>query len=138
MHSSMMRTVHSSSRLLGGGVSEWGVSAQGGVCQGGCLPRGCLPRGWCIPACTEADTPMDRILDTHLWKYFLAATSLRTVTIMTIHTWRTACPISCYKVNGILPCHMLVHQCSHQVFVPQRDMDRRIPWLLPLSLVTIQ
>ena len=43
MHSSRMRTVRSSSRLLlGGGVSVPGESALGG----------------CIPACTEADTPL--------------------------------------------------------------------------------
>ena len=46
MHSSRMRTFRSSSRLLVG---------SGGVCPGGC-----------IPACTEADTPLDRILDTRL------------------------------------------------------------------------
>ena len=37
-----MRTVRSSSRLLGGGV----VSAKRGVCPGECLPGGCLPRWW--------------------------------------------------------------------------------------------
>ena len=90
MHSSRMRTVRGSSRLLGGvcpEMSAWEVSA------GGCLPRGeggvypgvrgvsvwggCLPGGVCIPACTEADnpSPVDRILDTRLWKYYLSATS---------------------------------------------------------------
>ena len=41
---------------------------------------------WCIPACTEADIPptVDRILDTRLWKYYLAATSLRTVKTMAV------------------------------------------------------
>ena len=78
-HSSRLRTVRCS------GSRGWGVSGQGG------LPRGCLPRrgvcpwgsarGVCIPACTEADTPVDRILDTHSWKYYLAATLLRTVNI---------------------------------------------------------
>ena len=54
MHSSRMRTVRSSSRLLGGVCSM-------GVCSGGCLLRGCLLWvGWLlqgggIPACTEAD-----------------------------------------------------------------------------------
>ena len=41
MHSSRMRTVRSSSRLLGGGV-----------CPDGCLARGC------IAACTRIDTPL--------------------------------------------------------------------------------
>ena len=36
-----MRTVRSSSRLLGGGVSAWGVSAQEAVCpKGGVCPGG--------------------------------------------------------------------------------------------------
>ena len=44
-------------------------TGQGGVCLGGVCPGGCLPRGVsarrvvsaqevCIPACTEADTPL--------------------------------------------------------------------------------
>ena len=48
MHSSIMRTVRSSSRLLGGGVSG----------QVGCLPGG-LPGGY-----TEADSPpVNRMTD---------------------------------------------------------------------------
>ena len=86
MHSSRMRTVRCSSRLLGGGVSAWLVSAQGGVCLGGvCLGGVCpggLPGGMCIPVCTEANNPpVDRILDTRFWKHYLAATLLRTVPI---------------------------------------------------------
>ena len=50
MHSSRMRTVRCSSRLLGGG----GLSACHGVCPGGCrvcLPEGGLPagEGGCLP-----------------------------------------------------------------------------------------
>ena len=78
MHSSMMRTVHCSSRLLGGGVSaKGGVSVQGGVCQrvsGGCLPRrgggvcwGVSARGGVSQhALRQIPPPVDRILDTHL------------------------------------------------------------------------
>ena len=86
-----MRTVRCSSRLLGvstqgvlsrgfaGGVCPGGLSGEGVSAQGGCLPWGVFAQG-VIPACTEADTsPVDRILDTHLWKYYRAATSLRTV-----------------------------------------------------------
>ena len=84
-----------------GGCLFWGVSAPGGclvlggvpgpggVCSGGCAwSGGCLVQGvclvWgggCIQACTEADTlpPVDRILDTRLWKYYLGPTSLRPV-----------------------------------------------------------
>ena len=48
------------------------------ACTGQGVPGGVSVRG-CIPACTEADPPcpMDRILDTRLWKYYLATTSLR-------------------------------------------------------------
>ena len=61
----------------GGGVpgpGGGGVPGPGGV-HG---PR----RG--VPACTEADTlppPVDRILDTRWWKYYLGPTSLRLVKI---------------------------------------------------------
>ena len=61
MHSSGMRTVRNSSRLLGG------VPAPGGVCSGGCLlpgwgvsALGVSAPGGGIPACTEADPPVDR------------------------------------------------------------------------------
>ena len=44
----------------------------GGLLWGGCLLRGCLVLGG-IPACSEADPPsVNRILDTRLWKYYLA------------------------------------------------------------------
>ena len=80
MHSSRMRTVRCSSRLLGEGV----VSARGclpggggylprGVCPGGCLPHTSSPTPW-----TEWQT---------LWKYYLAEIMLRTV-------------ISCVKLCG--------------------------------------
>ena len=90
MHSSRMRIGRSLTvccSLLGGRGSApgGGVCSLGGVCsRGGVVcSRGCLvcSRGD-IPACTEADTlppPVDRILDTHLWKYYLGPTSLRPV-----------------------------------------------------------
>ena len=56
MHSSGMRTVHSGSRLRGGGCASWGVCFPGGVLPGGCV----LPGGGCIPACTEADPPREQ------------------------------------------------------------------------------
>ena len=77
-----------------GGCLVWGwVSAPGGclvrgVCSwgGGCLvwgwvsaPGGCLVPGGGIPACTEADPPVDRMTDT--CKNITFATSLRTVMI---------------------------------------------------------
>ena len=84
MHSSRMRTVRCSSRLLEG-VSAWGVSAQeGGVCPGGgcLLRRGCLPGrgvsaqeggvcpegvsaqgGVCPEGCLSDTPPVDRMTD---------------------------------------------------------------------------
>ena len=61
-----MRTVRCSGRR--GGVSA----------QAGCLPRrGVSAQGACVcvPACSEAEPPpppVDRILDTRLWKYYVA------------------------------------------------------------------
>ena len=77
MHSSMMRTVRSSSHLRAGGVSahggvsEWGVCPRGfcpegmsargfasrGVCPGGCLPGGLSTQGG------YKHTPVDRMVD---------------------------------------------------------------------------
>ena len=61
-----------------GGVCPEAV-CPGDVCPGGICPgvsaRGCLPRG-CLP-----DTPCEQN-DRHLWKYYLAATLLRTVIIL--------------------------------------------------------
>ena len=88
MHSSRRRTVRSSSHLprrcLPGGVSvQEGCLLRRGVCPGGCLPGRCLPKGVCIPAYTGTDTPspVDRILDTHLLKHYLFATTLPTIKI---------------------------------------------------------
>ena len=75
MHSSRMRTVRSSSHVYlsmhwaggclprqDGGRLPGVVSAQEGVCSRGVsAPGGSAPRGVCIPACTEADPPMNRI-----------------------------------------------------------------------------
>ena len=54
-------------------------TAPGGVCSGWVS----APGG--IPACNGADTPLpvDRILDTRFWKYYLAPTSLLAVTTKT-------------------------------------------------------
>ena len=80
MHSSRMRTVHSSGRISGGGggvggclllggcllpggmsATGGGVCSRGGVCsQGGSVPGGVCSwggGGGGIPPCTEADTP---------------------------------------------------------------------------------
>ena len=86
-----------------GGAPAWGsVLAWGVYLPGGCtcltrgvpaqgvylprrvyLPRGCTCPGVYLPEeCTCPGTPpMDRILDTRFWKYYLAPTSLRVVKI---------------------------------------------------------
>ena len=93
-----MPTIRCSGRLMGG-VCPGGVvclSARRGVCPGGCLPggvcpggmcvsakEGCLPRGCvclggCLSVCPWEGAhlpPVDRILETHLWKHYLSATS---------------------------------------------------------------
>ena len=89
MHSSRMRTVRNSSRLLGWGCLLLGwVSATGGcLLPGGCLFQGGACSGgvcsWAggggdIPACTEADPICGQ---TDRCKNITFATSLRTVTI---------------------------------------------------------
>ena len=98
-----------------GGVSAW----SGGVCLvcGGCLlgPGGSAwSRGVCIPACTEADTlpPVDRILDTRLWKYYLGPTSLRPVT--TAARRKTGIPshLSSVKVRSHMTIEKTPSSCA--------------------------
>ena len=91
MHSSRMRTICCSDRggcVCLGGSAQGGVLPRGSSSQEGCLPGGCLlgVSAWgCLlgggeSACTEADSPPpDRILDIHLSKHYLSATTLRTV-----------------------------------------------------------
>ena len=97
----------SSAAVAAGGVSAGGVCLPGvfsqGVCvflgglsgdvcpgwrlpRGACLPGGYLPRGVCHEdvcwgVCPSAcwDTPPRGQNDRHLWKYYLASTTLRTV-----------------------------------------------------------
>ena len=77
MHSSRMRTIRRSSRLLGGGVCQPGGCLPGGGClpargrlpAGGVfyLPGQCLPGGGgvCPGGClADTPTPMDRMTDT--------------------------------------------------------------------------
>ena len=68
------------------GGSAW--SRGGSVWSGGSAPRGVCPRGgypsmhW---GTHPPPPPADRILDTHLWKYYLGPTSLRPVIICTLN-----------------------------------------------------
>ena len=111
MHSSKMRIVRSSSRLdvclglvgcfpgregylpRGGiwpggvylGVSACGIVWLGGVWLGGVCPGGVSAQGgYVFPSMYwgRHPRPVDRILETHMWKYYLAATSLRTVEML--------------------------------------------------------
>ena len=63
--------------LLGGAVSAPGG---GGLPLGGCLlQRGCVCVSQHALRQTPSPPPVDRILDTRLWKYYLGPTSLRPV-----------------------------------------------------------
>ena len=75
MHSSRMRTV----RFSGIGKGE------GGVCSGVCVSQHALGRWGCLPQLPPP--PVDRILNTHLWKHHLSATMLRTVITVVITDW---------------------------------------------------
>ena len=111
MHYSRMRTA----RLLpvppsmhcSGGVCSWGVSAPGGVCSRACL----LPRG------LSAQTPpiMDRILDTHFWKYYLAPTSLRAVYIKGVQPNMNIC----HHVTFMHTRKPIQHSGGYFIFAPK-------------------
>ena len=91
-----------SAAVAAGGCLPRGVSARG-VCPVGCVPTGVFAQGGCIPACTMQGVcipactgqgcvsqhvlagrcllqcmlgyiPLDRILDTRLWKHYLSRT----------------------------------------------------------------
>ena len=98
MYSSRMRTVRSSGRISGGGMSarggvcSQGVSAPGGVCSGGCLllggllwgvstPGGCLLPGGVVSQHALRQTPTPLCGQTDACKNITFATSLRTVKI---------------------------------------------------------
>ena len=63
--------------LLPGGVSALGGLLQGGVCSGGSAPRGISQHA--LRQTLPPPPPVDRILDTRFWKYYLGPTSLRPV-----------------------------------------------------------
>ena len=99
----------------GGGVSVQGVSALGGCLPRGdggvCLPGGicpgvsawgCLPRGASAPVHAGIHPPVNRMTDRRLWKYYLAATSLRTV----MNSRFTM------KCESVLPIMLLNRSCA--------------------------
>ena len=113
MHSSRMRTarllpvspsMHCGGGCLFWGCLLWGVSAPRGVSA----PVGCLLPGVCLwlggggvyPSMQWGRhlLPVDRILDTRFWKYYLAPTSLRAVKINKTQSvrMRTTCIILFY------------------------------------------
>ena len=122
MHSSRMRTARllpvSPSMHCGGGCLLWGCLLWGCLLPGGMsAPRGCLLPGGCLllwGVCSRGSAsgwgvypsmqwgrhllPVDRILDTRFWKYYLAPTSLRAVKINKTRSvrMRTTCIILFY------------------------------------------
>ena len=83
-----MCTVRCSGEVISGekGVCVIGVSA-----SGVCLPQGCFPEGvssWgeCTAPGPRADTPfpVDRILDTHLWKHYLYVTVIKCLSSLVV------------------------------------------------------
>ena len=71
-HSSRMRTVRCSGRLLGVSLPRGGLLPRRGLCPG----KGCVCSGGYIPACTEADTPLwTEWLTDRCKKHYLSATS---------------------------------------------------------------
>ena len=81
MHSSRMRTVRNSSRLLRGVPALGGAWSGGGGRMPGPWGGACYGEGG-IPACTEADPPplVNRMTDR--CKNIIFATSLRTVKML--------------------------------------------------------
>ena len=113
-------------------------SAALSIGRGGCLPGGCVCSGgvylsmhWaggCLLQCMLGYTlpPVDRILDTHLWKHYLSATTLRTVKLNSgcyiclrlspgFLVWRDGCRqyvIRYVIVTGYLIRHLTERQLS--------------------------
>ena len=87
--SSRMCTICSSGCWGGGGhVSQHALGRGEGYVSQHALGRGCLPRGMsvqggvCPSACWDTPpSPVNRMTDRRLWKYYLATTTLRTVNI---------------------------------------------------------
>ena len=98
MHSSRMRTVRCSGRLIGG-----------------CLPGG---GGVHLPS-------VDRILDTHLWKHYLSATSyadgIKSIDVLHLGTgpdWRVCGPLN--RIERIETLSSLI-LCINTVTMPTRE-----------------
>ena len=64
LHSSRMHTTRSLTVSPSMHCSQGGVCSWGGAWSGGSVPRGLCSWGNGIPACTEADPPVDRMTDT--------------------------------------------------------------------------
>ena len=99
MHSSRMRTIRRSG-CRGVYLSMHWAGGAGCVYPsmhwaGGCLPRG----GVCLSACWDTHTPVNRMTDRHLWKYYLAATTSRTV-INTVHVCIKFSVASCPDIDS--------------------------------------
>ena len=53
----------------------------------------------------------------HLFRKNWVTTIIHNVQLAPFHVIK-----QCWKVNVILHCHMLIYQCSHQVFLPQMNI----------------
>ena len=92
----------------GGGSGPWGIWSWGILVPGGCLSG---PRGGGVVSqhALRQTPPVNRILDTRLWKYNLAPTSLRAVINRKInakfHFIKSSCVKASWSISyGILFC----------------------------------
>ena len=53
-----------------GCLPKRGVASPGGVCPGSVCPQGVCPGVVCLARRVYTSHPVDRIFDTHLWKYY--------------------------------------------------------------------
>ena len=139
MHSSRMRTarlllIYPSMHCSGG------LLVPGGACSlGGCLlfwGRGSDPGGVCIPACTEADTPRNRITDNFVagGKYVRSVNTL--VLDLSLHCIR--CGFSIYPSLKILyslfyldTIHFIYQVTSTPVFQNLASLLKKLSYFSP-------
>ena len=86
MHSSRMRTARlltvSQHALRRGCLPGGGCLPRGCVCPGGVYLEGCLPREVSVRGMADTPHPVNGMTDRQVYKYYLAANSLRVVIIL--------------------------------------------------------